>query len=65
MGLLDPIYAGVNSVIAGAGSVAGGAVSSGTTPHVFDHEFYLLFLLSCLSISLSLSIRISLLSPVV
>ena len=30
MGLLDPVYAGVNSVIAGAGSVAGGAVSSGT-----------------------------------
>lgn len=29
MGLLDPVYAGVNSVIAGAGSVAGGAVSSG------------------------------------
>ena len=32
MGLLDPVYAGVNSVIAGAGSVAGGAVSSGTIP---------------------------------
>ena len=31
MGLLDPVYAGVNSVIAGAGSVAGGAVSSGTS----------------------------------
>ena len=30
MGLLDPVYAGVNTVIAGAGSVAGGAVSSGT-----------------------------------
>lgn len=28
MGLLDPVYAGVNSVIAGAGAVAGGAVNS-------------------------------------
>ena len=40
MGLLDPVYAGVNSVIAGAGSVAGGAVSSGTTPHIFHHHFF-------------------------
>ena len=28
MGLLDPVYAGVNTVIAGAGAVAGGAVNS-------------------------------------
>ena len=33
MGLLDPVYAGVNTVIAGAGSVAGGAVSSGKSCH--------------------------------
>lgn len=42
MGFLDPVYAGVNSVIAGAGSVAGGAVSSGTPllpsiPHCLLH----------------------------
>ena len=44
MGLLDPVYAGVNSVIAGAGSVAGGAVSSGTTPHIVHHDLYHLLL---------------------
>lgn len=32
MGFLDPVYNGVNTVIAGAGSVAGGAVSSGKSP---------------------------------